>query len=157
MKIYTLLAFQIFYWLGISAQIPDSSIFDSDFEKKVFYDFNNSRQVRMIDVLNAFNYNPSSGTEANIQTFCKTLDTKSFRKGDKKKQIKTIFKEVHAQYLKKYEKLPGSTRFSLQAIITVYQHRHSMLLFWIILILNIQFRKHRIMFFLLRIQKGQAF
>ncbi len=94
-----------FFWFNIvTAQLSDSTIFNSDFEKQVFKNYLNQSTVKTLDLLLAVQHPSNAGDiEKSINDFAAGLEKKGFNKYNRKKQMKTIYDQVHSRFLKKYE------------------------------------------------------
>jgi hypothetical protein len=92
-------------WFSIvAAQITDTTIFNSDFEKQVFKNYLKKSPVKTLDLLLVAQH-PTNVPELEklINDFATGLEKKGFNEYNRKKQMKTIYDQVHSRFLKKYE------------------------------------------------------
>lgn len=93
-----------FLWFNIvNAQITDTTIFNSDFEKQIFRNYLKQTPVRTLDLLLAVQHPANAADiEKSINDFVAGLEKKGFNKYNRKKQMKTIYDQVHNRFLKQY-------------------------------------------------------
>jgi tetratricopeptide (TPR) repeat protein len=86
--------------LNVYGTSVDSSLYSSDFERKVFRQITQSVPVDSIDLFLALDFVPSPGKEK-VQRFVKELKTR-VDQYPVNKRLKTIYKSVHDEFLTKY-------------------------------------------------------
>ncbi|HEX2395403.1 MAG TPA: hypothetical protein VHI78_08655, partial [Bacteroidales bacterium] len=79
---------------------PDTSIFTSDFEKKIFLKLDNREPVDSIDLFTALNFKALSANEKVIGYFEKIYE--KVRNLPMNKKLKTVYQEVHNEFFSKY-------------------------------------------------------
>ncbi len=110
---YILIVFLFICFKANSKQL-DTLIFNNDFEKKTFLEYINTNKVDPLSILISINYtNRSELVIVKMNDFYKTLEDNGIRNLSKKKQIKEIYKKVHATFFQKYsEEVAFSDIFS---------------------------------------------
>lgn len=87
----------------------DTTIFNSEFEKKIFLEYIKTKDVDPIDLFTAIVPDKKNqNIKAQLQNYFYTLDEKNISQYKTKKKLKTIYSSVHDEFLKKYN---GETFF----------------------------------------------
>jgi tetratricopeptide (TPR) repeat protein len=91
--------------IGSVSQELDTTIFTTDFEKKVFMDYLASGHADPVLLFSCVDYR--DGIEVTnstrVNTIIKEFDTEKFRNKNQKKQIKEIYTHIQESFLKKYD------------------------------------------------------
>lgn len=105
MNKYILLAFIFYTNIAFSNNLDSTTIFTSSFERQAFKDFNDSLNPEPLRLFSALQYQKGDyeNMKSNIDNIYKKLLHSGIKKKKLSKQIKLIYKTVHADLLKKYQ------------------------------------------------------
>jgi len=93
----------LLYSLNSIGQQIDSTIFDSDFEKKIFTDYVKSKDVKPFDLYMAINFSEDyKKFEKELNDFYSDPNNIRIAQYKSKKKIKSIYNSVHSKFLRKY-------------------------------------------------------
>jgi|WetSurMetagenome_2_1015567.scaffolds.fasta_scaffold32081_4 hypothetical protein len=90
----------LWFALGSFGNIPDSTLYTSDFERSAFTKHLQSAPLDTIDLFVALDYRPDQAA-VKIRKFSEELKLQ-MREYPLSKKLKTIFKSVHQKFLTKY-------------------------------------------------------